>query len=385
MNSLRQQMPVTERYAYFDHAAVAPLPAAAAGAMADYAWQAAQHGDVHWLEWSAAVARLRETAASLMGAQLEEIALVNNTTQGINLVAEGFPWRSGDNLIVPANEFPSNSLPWRNLERLGVEIRWVAVPPSGQLSMDQFLPLFDARTRMVAVSWVGFASGFRLPVAELVELAHARGSLVFLDAIQGLGAFPLNVGDCGVDFLSADGHKWMLGPEGAGILYVRREHLNLLQPLGLGWGSLAAAAFDPLSIELKPTAGRYEGGAMNMAGMLGFGQSLRLLEECGAGLPSSQVASAILQNVAELEDRLLAHGFQVHLPADPAHRSGIVGFGWPEASEQDYLAARKACHHQGVVLSVRGGRLRASPHAYNNTEDISRLIDALVDFGRSQG
>lgn len=378
----REQMLVARQFAYFDHAAVGPLPDNAARAIATYAREAAEQGDVPWMSWSAAVGRLRETASRFIGGASEEIALVNNTTQGINFIAEGFPWNSGDNVVLAENEFPSNLLPWRNLTRRGVEVRAFPVPPTGEINFDAIRPLIDAKTRLIAVSWVGFLSGFRVDVSKIVEFAHSHGCLLSLDAIQGLGAFPINVRDTNVDFLCADGHKWMLGPEGAGILYIKSEHLDLLQPLGLGWGSLAAGQFDPNSLEIKKTAARYEGGSTNMAGMIGFGESLKLLEDCGASLESSPVATAILENVADLQQLLLQAGCEVHIPTEPTNRSGIVGITWPEADESVYVRARKFCIERGVVLSVRGGRLRASTHGYNNRHDLQRLVEAIVEFRR---
>jgi cysteine desulfurase / selenocysteine lyase len=379
-SEFRERMVVSRQYAYFDHAAVGPLPDSAALAISNYAFQASSHGDVPWLDWFGAVGRLRETAGRFIGASPEEIALVNNTTQGINLIAEGFPWQQGDNVLVAENEFPSNLLPWRNLARRGVELRTFPVPPAGDICTDAIRPMVDAKTRIIAVSWVGFLSGFRSDVQQLVEFAHAHGCLLAVDAIQGLGAFPLDVRKTNVDFLCADGHKWMLGPEGAGILYVKSEHLNLLQPLGLGWGSLAAGQFDPHSLEIKKTADRYEGGSTNMGGMIGFGESLKLLEKCGAGLEASPIAKSILENVSELKELLMAAGCIVHLPDAERNRSGIVGITWPAADEKVYLQARKFCIERGVVLSVRGGRLRASTHGYNNRDDVNRLVQAIVEF-----
>ncbi len=384
--ALRGQMPVTGRYAYYDHAAVGPLPAPTAAAMIRYAEQASQQGDAVWMSWFGAVQKLRETAANLIGAAEDEIALVPNTTHGINLVAEGFPWRDGDNLVVPANEFPSNLLPWRNLARRGVTVRLVEVPSHGEISLDAIREQIDHRTRLLAISWVGFSSGYRIDVAKVAELAHAHDCLLLLDAIQGLGAFPLDVQQTGVDFVCADGHKWMLGPEGAGLLYVRQPHLDLLQPLGLGWNSLAAAAFDPASVAIKTSAARYEGGATNMSGMIGLGASLQLLLDQGVRSADRPIAEAILAHVAYLEQELSAQGFHCHLPQQAEHRSGILGVSWPEADasgEATYAEARKHCLAQDIVLSVRGGRLRISPHAYHNLDDHQRLIEALVHFRRA--
>ncbi len=380
---LRQQMPVTTRFAYFDHAAVAPLTAPAASAINRWTMEALEQGDVPWPTWALAVEQLRTTAAQTLVADEAEIALVHNTTQGIGLVAEGFPWRSGDNVVIPDNEFPSNVLPWSVLSRLGVELRRVPVEPSGELDLSRLSKAIDGQTRIVSVSWVGFASGYRLDVAAVAELVHRRGALLMLDAIQGMGAFRLDVRAAGVDFLAADGHKWMLGPEGAGIFYVRREHLDLLHPVGVGWGSLATSGFDPHSQALKETAARYEGGATNMPGMLGLGQSLNLLKQLHgpAGTPSP-LSEAIIQNVQLLTERLQQQAFRVYGPAAIEQRSGIVGIDWgdPPIPETVALAARKHCLAAGVVLSVRGGRLRVSTHAYNNADDIERLVKALVSF-----
>ena len=397
---LRSQMPVTEKFAYFDHAAVAPLPACAATAICQYAGQASEQGDLQWPAWDQALSRLRCVAAGFLGAGEDEVALVPNTTYGIGLVAEGFPWQAGDNVVIPENEFPSNSLPWSRLARLGVELRRVGVEPSGELDLGKLSKAIDVRTRIVSVSWVGFVSGYRIDVGEVAELVHSRGGLLMLDAIQGLGAFEIDVEQTGVDFLAADGHKWMLGPEGAGLFYVRKQHLDLLEPLGVGWGSLAADSFAPGSVELKSSAARYEGGAANMPGMIGFGQSLSLLQQLhgAAGTESqanSALSEAVLRNVDLLTERLRQAGFRVYLPQDASRRSGIIGISWPagasasskssadDVPESVAFAARKHCIAVGVILSVRGGRLRAAAHAYNNEHDIQRLVDALKDFRRN--
>jgi cysteine desulfurase / selenocysteine lyase len=374
----RAEMPVANEHAYFDHAAVAPLPAAAAERLRKFADQASQSGDKHWLEWSLIVSRLRTAAAQLLGANECEVALVPNTTIGINLVAEGFPWKSGDNLVVPDNEFPSNLLPWKNLQRRGVEVRMLPVPDTGEISIDQLVALMDHRTRLVALSWVGFVSGFRLDLQRVAEAVHRRGALLFVDAIQGLGAFPIHVHDAQIDFLAADGHKWMLGPEGAGLLYVAEKHLDLLEPLLLGWNSLSEGAFDPRSAHLKSSAARYEGGSYNMAGLLAFEASLELLLRLGSHLAASPVAAAILENIATIAEQLAGQGFDLHVPTEE-FRSGIMTTSWPGATLSDLNAARKHCLEKNVILSVRAGRLRIATHAYNNADDIARLVTALVE------
>ena len=366
----REQMPVARRWAYFDHAAVAPLSGPAQRAVAKWNEDAAANGDAFYPGWMRQLNEARQRSAELINAQPEEIALVPNTTAGIGLVAEGFPWKEGDNAVLPDNEFPSNQYPWLNLISRGVEIRRVKAE-GGRLSLDALLDACDARTRIVSVSWVGYASGWRIDLDRLVEAVHRRGALLFLDAIQGLGVFPLDIRRTPIDFLAADGHKWLLGPEGAGIFYLRREHLDLLRPIGVGWNSVAHDRdFTRIELNYKNTAERYEGGTMNMAGFIGLNASLELLLHHGQ--------KAIGDRVLEITDlacqRLSAAGAVIESPREPGHSSGIVSFRVPD---RDPDALRRQLHERGVIVSCRAGRLRISPHGYNDESDIERLIEGL--------
>jgi len=328
-----------------------------------------------WSTWVRRVERLREVAAHLIGATADEIALVGNTTSGISLIAEGLPWRSGDNVVTLANEFPSNVYPWLNLASRGVETRLVPVEGVA-VDLNRVAEACDARTRIVAVSWVGFASGWRIDVAELVRLARARGILVLLDAIQGLGLFPLDVRSSAVDFVVADGHKWMLGPEGAGLLYMRREHLDQLRPIGVGWNSVVQRHdYGHLELKLRPSAARYEGGSQNMGGLLGLGASLELLSSFGLGPRRSPLAERVLSLTDLACARLRAAGATVISDRSEAHRSGIVAFDFPG---RDPAELRRRCFERHVALSCRGGWLRISPHAYANEDDLARLIEPLA-------
>ena len=372
-SNLRAQMPVTRKWAYLDHAAVCPLSGPAEREIADWTEDTAINGDVNWGRWAARVEEVRTLACRLIGAKPAEIALVRNTTEGIGLVAEGFPWRDGDNVVVPSREFPSNIYPWQNLADRGVETRLVP-NVDGRLDLDELAAACDARTRIVAASWIGYATGWRNDVDALAEIAHRHGALFFLDAIQGLGAFPLDVSKTPVDFLAADGHKWLLGPEGAGLLYVRREHLDRLRPILVGWNSVRhAAQFDKISLDLKDSAARYEGGTYPMAGFVGLAASLELL----LSLDRAQAAARIIDLTDLACERLKEVGAVVASSRESATKSGIVAFEMPG---KDHAKVRLACLAGGVALAVRSGRLRISPHAYNTPEDIARLIEALKDF-----
>ncbi|MCG8450716.1 MAG: aminotransferase class V-fold PLP-dependent enzyme [Pirellulales bacterium] len=369
--TLRDAMPITKKWAYFDHAAVAPLSAPASAALRQWLVEATDDGTTQWPRWAKRLAAMRAVAARMIGAHADEIALVPSTTAGINLVAEGLDWQLGDNVVTLDEEFPSNLYPWMHLERLGVETR--RVPTNrGRVDLEQFAQHCDERTRVVSISWVGYANGCRRDVRAFADIAHQYGAFLFLDAIQGLGVFPLDVAEAGVDCLSADGHKWMLGPEGAGIAYVRRDCLPRLRPTGVGWNSVVHAAdFSHIELKFKPTAARYEGGSQNMAGFLALGASIDLL--CSLGVRS--MATAILDITEQATKHLAELGAVCYSPRENIEEcSGIVSFELPG---RDPVKVRKHCLSQGVVLACRAGRLRISAHAYNNSEDLERLVAAL--------
>jgi selenocysteine lyase/cysteine desulfurase len=378
---LRAAMPAAVRWAYYDHAAMSPLPQPTADAFQKWLAEAVETGNPVWSEWVKGVEAMRADAAAMIGARPDEIALVGNTTSGISLVAEGIDWRRGDNVVTLADEFPSNVYPWFNLADRGVETRRVPTEPSGRLEIERLAAACDERTRVVTVSWIGFATGYRHDVKRIASIAHERGALMFLDAIQGLGAFPLDVDELGIDFLAADGHKWLLGPEGAGIAYIRREHLEKLRPFGVGWHSVNPGQdYTHIELNLRPTAARYEGGSQNNAGFLAFGASLKLLMDLGI----ESVAASILDITDQACERLTAIGARIVSDRRLDHRggeqrSGIVAFELPG---RDPMAVKRHCMRQQVVFGCRAGRLRISPHAYNNEEDLDRLIAALQSFSQ---
>ncbi len=371
LDDFRNQMPIAQRWAYFDHAAVAPISGPCRSAIDSWADDAVLNGDANYADWMSRLARLRALAAGVLGAEPEEVALLSNTTAGINLVAEGFPWQPGDNVVTRADEFPSNQYPWLNLAARGVEVRRLPVGEDGSLDLDRLADACDARTRMVTLSWVAYANGWRHDLDEVARVVHDRGALLFLDAIQGLGVFPLDVRRTPVDFLAADGHKWLLGPEGAALFYCRREHLDRLRPLGVGWNSVVHQHdFTRIEPDWKPTAERYEGGSPNCAGFIGLGASLELLASIGF----EAISARVLEVTDRACERLAAAGARIVSNREGDRRSGIVTFTLPGA---DHQQVRQRCLQRGVVLSCRGGGLRISPHAYNNDADLDRLLEGI--------
>ncbi|RIK86659.1 MAG: aminotransferase [Planctomycetota bacterium] len=370
----RQQMPVARKWAYFDHAAVAPVTAPAAAAMHRCVDQSLAEGDTVWTQWARQLRETRQLAAALVGAEADEIALTPNTTAGITLVAEGIDWRPGDNVVALADEYPSNLYPWMNQADRGVETR-LAPTDEGRVDYDQLAALCDRRTRVVTVSWVAFSNGCRRDLGRIGEIAAGCGALLMVDAIQGLGAFPLDVHDAPIDFLAADGHKWMLGHEGAGFAYIRRDRLPLLRPLGVGAHSVVQGNdYTRIELALKNNASRYEGGSINVPGMVGLGASLQLLQSIGI----ENIAAAILDVTDRLCRELPRLGLRVVSPREGDERSGIVSFESPG----DPADVRRHCLEQGVALAARAGRLRASAHGYNDEADVERLIRALSTYGK---
>jgi selenocysteine lyase/cysteine desulfurase len=357
---------------------VAPLPSPARDAILAWVAEASEKGDTVWNAWADRVEAARSLVASLINADRDEIAFVANTTTGISIVAEGYPWGAGDNVIALSNEFPSNLYPWMNLRRRGVETRCVRAG-GREMDVEQLLAACNDRTRILTISWVGYVTGWRIDVAELTRLAHERGILVFLDAIQGLGVFPLDVHSTGVDFLAADGHKWLLGPEGAGVFFVRREHLDRLQPVGVGWNSVVHAHdFGRIELDLKPAAARYEGGSQNMCGIQGLSASLRMLADWGLLPNASPLAERVLSLTDYACQRLAEIGAVIVSDRRGPQRSGIVAF---DLAGRDPQAVRRRCLEARVVLSCRGGHLRISPHAYANEDDIERMLQVLSETG----
>ncbi|MCE2811754.1 MAG: aminotransferase class V-fold PLP-dependent enzyme [Planctomycetaceae bacterium] len=381
----RAQMPVAEKWAYFDHAAVGPLPATAAQAISRFAHDASADGDFHWPQWSASASKLRSHGARLLGAEVEEIALVANTTLGIQTVALAFPWKSGDSIVLPSNEFPSNQLPWMALENRGVKIRLVSPESDGSIDLVKLREAIDSTTRLVSLSWVGYATGHRVDLHEVCDMAHRKGAQVFVDAIQGLGVFPLDTKQIPIDYAAADGHKWMLGPEGAGLLYIRRSNLECLQNVLSGWNSLEAShEFVCDGKSLKSSAARYEGGSANHVGLIGLEASLGMLLEFGCHDSQSGFANCVLQLAAQAREGLLSVGAQLawKTPLDSlslkGHASGIISFHLPGKDPQ---LVRRDLMRAGVILSVRHGALRIALHAYNDANDIERMVQAIRELG----
>jgi len=372
---LSQQFPILRQMTFFNHAGVAPISARAADALAAYARDAQAHAYIG-ADWYGRVKQIRGLAAKLIGAaNPHEIAFVPNTSSGLALVAKGLKWQRGDNVVITSVEYPANRYPWQDLERFGIDLIEVDPHPDGRIDVDDVCNAITNRTRVVAISHVQYASGYRIDLRPISEMAHAAGAYLCVDAIQSLGAIPVDVQQMGIDFLSADGHKWMLSPEGAGIFYCRQDLIELLHPNVVGWmGMVNASDYGNYQFEFRSDAGRFEPGTWNVAGILALGASVELLLEIGIGTIWSRI-DALTTRLCEGLNR---KGYRVLSPRQSAgERSGIVIFDPPESCTLGVQQIVAELEARGIIIVVREGHLRASPHFYNTDDQIDLLVEAL--------
>lgn len=372
LSRFRREFFVTSEYAYLNHAAVAPLPRRAVRRMAETAEDVSRTGDQHWMDRNHEIERVRGLAARLLAArEPREVCFIENTSTGLSMVAEGFGWQAGDNVVSAGLEFPSNVYPWMRLADYGVEYRLVE-ERGGRLDLDELIARIDGRTRMVAVSWVYYASGFRVDLRRLGEVCRERGVLFVVDVIQGLGALDLDVERDLVDVAVASSHKWLLGPEGIGVMYVSDRVVDRFRPLRAGWRSMRdLSAWTEFAVDWNEGAKRFESGTLNAYGIAALGGSLEILLEAGPRAIEPRVLALAERAAAGLAER----GFQAVSSRTPNETSGIAVAVHPRHSAED-LVRRLA--ERRVIVAVRAGRFRVSPHFYNTEEEVDRLLAELA-------
>jgi selenocysteine lyase/cysteine desulfurase len=362
----RPEFPIAKRLIYLNHAAVSPLPRRVAEAMKRFADDACQFGSLHYDDWLSAYEDIRVAAARLMGAGRDEIAIVKNTSEGICAVAGGLEWKPGDRVVAFREEFPANFNPWKRLEAKRVQVDWLSIT-------DPLDRVADAcrGAKLLAVSFVQYLSGLRADVKALGEICRNCGCFFFVDAIQGLGALPLNVEEAHIDALAADGHKWLLGPEGCGVLYVRREWQDRIEPVEFGWTNTAHYAdYASRDLTLRTDAGRYECGTLNTIGCFGLRAALELILE----VDPACIAPLILARAGEIAAGALAKRYEVLGDRRPETASGIVSIRHPSLDARLVVRELK---DKGVSAAPRQGWIRFSPHFYITPAEIAKVVDAL--------
>ncbi len=278
---MRNEISACQQLTYLNCASLGPLCRSAQQTMHKWADQQADGGSKYWFEWFDRMYQSMPLAAKLINAQPEEIALTRSTSEGIKLVSEGFPWQAGDNVVFPANEFPANVYPWTYLANRGVEARPVPIP-DGKLTAETLEPYIDSRTKIVSVSWVSYSTGWKADLKAIAQMVHSKGALLLVDAIQGLGAFPLDVVETDVDFLSAGAQKWLLSAQGSGLFYCKKSVNSRLKNINFGWASVENCTdFSSVNHPELQTAQRFMTGTVNTPAWLTMADSLELILKHG--------------------------------------------------------------------------------------------------------
>jgi cysteine desulfurase / selenocysteine lyase len=369
--SYRKEFPVTEKHIYLDHAGVAPISLRVKTAVELFLAESAEGGAFHYPQWAERIVGIRKSCARLINAQPDEIAFVKSTSHGLSIVAGGLDWKAGDNLLIYEREFPSNIYPWLNLKRKGVEVK-IIPSRDGRIYIEDIERLIDSKTRLLAISSVQFSNGFRVDLKRVGELCQKNGVLLCVDAIQSLGVIPMDVKESHIDFLSADGHKWLLGPEGVGIFYCKKEHAAKLNPPLIGWKSVQNEFdFDHPEFKLKTDALRFEEGSMNLLGIFGLGAAIELFFEVGIENIQDRVLGLGDMIIKESEKR----GYSVLTPKPREERGGNITL----SGNFDPAKVKDALTEKGIMVNARGGGVRVSPHFYNSEEEISMFFKALDD------
>jgi selenocysteine lyase/cysteine desulfurase len=372
--------PVARKRIFLAHAGVTSLPACAAEAMGSYVTECSldqqEFGGV-----LREIAETRHDAAALLGADAGEISLLGPTSLGLCLFANGIFWKSGDEVVIYGDDYPANVYPWLNLRRQGVVIRYLQTESLGRITLESVEAVLTPATRLVALASAHFQTGWRIDIPAIGALLRKKDILFSLDAIQTLGAFPTPASE--VDFLSADAHKWLLGPLAMGVVYVAKDRAGLCRPTLLGSWNVKSPDFQAQEeIEFEDGGRRYEPGVLNVAGIYGMKASINLIRETGL----DTVSMLILERRDQLQRGLSLLGFEFLGPdlSEPL-RSGILTTRHPEHDPASLFAALEQA---GISCSCRKTRnhgtwLRFSPHFYNTEEEINRVLDVLSEAVKS--
>jgi cysteine desulfurase/selenocysteine lyase len=373
LSAYSAEFPIRERYVFLNHAAVAPVSHRVSRAVSSLADEMCRCGIDGYPRWMEGVGAARRQAARLLGAGAHEIAFVTNTSEGLSVIAGGLDWRVGDRVLVVRPDFPSNIYPWMDLERKGVAVNYVS-RREGRIQVEDLEKALRPGTRLLTVSSVDFLSGYLADLAAMGAFCRQKGLLFCVDGIQSLGLVPVDVKSCRIHFLSAGGHKWLLGPMGCGVLYVAQEVVDLVHPTSVGWKSVRGENdFFTIRLDFKPDALRFEPGTLNLLGIHGLGAALDLLLEVGV--------ERIFEGVLEVNDLfvqgLRRRGLKIVTPLEQASRSGILSFMPKADPEKTFYTLME----EKIMVSQRKGLIRLSPHFYNSEADVRRFFEVLDRIG----
>lgn len=369
---LRAIFPLTSRVAYLNHAAVSPPPTLTLEAVKAQLADVAANGSLNYRSWVAVKERARRLAAGMIGARPEQLAFMRNTSDGLSTIANGLKWRPGDNIVTFRGEFPSNIYPWLRLRRAyDVEVR-MCEEREGRIDLDELIGLIDDRTRIVAISQVQYASGFRADLERLGRAARKHDALLVVDVIQGMGVLPLNVETELVDAAAGACHKWLLTPEGVGLLYLSDRALERVEPTLVGWVSVQEPEdYGNFEQEWNRGALAWETGTAATALLHGLEASLSLLTETGV----ERIAAHLEELTDYLCERLEGRDYEIVSSRRAGEKSQILCIR--HRGERTPMSLYAHLKRQNVIAAPRGDRLRIAPHLYNTVQDIDALLAAL--------
>ncbi|HJX23975.1 MAG TPA: aminotransferase class V-fold PLP-dependent enzyme [Candidatus Bathyarchaeia archaeon] len=366
----RQLFPMLRTHVYLNNASTSPCPTPVRSAMAEAMekWTTDAHVYESWMD------NLQETKAlfsELIGAKKEEIAGITNTSTGLSIVANMLPYKKGSNVVINDMEFPANTYPWLNLKRRGVEVR-VVKNVGGRIRLKDLEEAVDDHTAALSISHVEFSNGFRNDLKAISEIVHRHGATFVVDAIQSAGALEIDVRRQGVDFLATSFHKWLLGPEGTGFLYVREELIDEFDPWATGWLAVENPEdFDSMNLNFSKTAQKFETGTHNLLGYVGAKAALEIFHDIGM----SDVERRILDLSGRLLEELEGLKVDIVTTKEERYRSGIVNFKVPEVDRVLEGLARR-----NIVVSKRTGGIRVSPHFFNVEDELQQLCRAVKEL-----
>lgn len=371
-DEIRSLFPVTQHAIYLNHAAVSPPPITTVQAVERQLADVRNNGSINFRDWLATKERARDLAARMLNARPEQLAFMRNTSDGLSTIANGLSWRSGDNLVTFRHEFPSNIYPWLRLrDAHGVELR-VCEERAGRIDYDELIALIDSHTRVVAISQVQFASGFRADLERLGKAARAHDALLIVDCIQAMGVVPTDVDAELIDAAAGAGHKWLLTPEGVGFLYLSDRARDRIKPTLVGWVSVPNPDdYSNWEQGWKPGALAWETGTGPASLFYGFEASLNLLFKIG----TEQISKHLETLTDHLCDALNGRDYEVVSSRRTQEKSQIVCIRSTRGLTP--MALYVHLKRQNIVTAPRGDRLRISPHVYNTTGDIDSLVAAL--------
>lgn len=370
ITEIRSHFPITKNHYFFNHASISPMPLDVVNAIKEFNEDIMLHGNMHERRWIRQVEKTREMYARMINAEPEEIAFIKSTSQAISIICKGMKFKKKEKILTADVEFPANIYPWMAMTPKGVEIKFVGAK-DGRVDIKDIEGAIDAKTKIIALSLVEYGSGFRNYVEEVGELCKKRGIFFYLDGIQGVGAIPIDVKKFNVDFMSVAASKWLFGPQGVAILYIRKDIIDEIAYEEVSWRSvIEEESRKQFRVDTCLCARKFEGDNANFAGIIGFGAALKLRETIGHNF----IYKNLSKNVDLIFEELKRRHYLIFGPVSKSERAGIIAVNHPEISCEELLRRLLA---ENIIASIRNNHLRISPHFYQTEDEIEFLFEVL--------